>query len=177
MTYDPNEFPVLIEQHLQFVNMPCCASFGWCMFLYSSMLCICFTPYTIWSKKKETYRWCNYTWLFVKFTCALQRITAHHHKIDGDWSDSNWESQMSVECWYVIKNVNSPSHCNLSLKNSEQKRKRNIKIVSFINVNIKAQTSIHIHLNAPSCKVQIIEMITIMFIRQICHWINSINIH
>lgn len=133
------------------------------------------TPFE--AKKKETYRWCNYTWLFVKFTCALQRITAHHHKIDGDWSDSNWESQMSVECWYVIKNVNSPSHCNLSLKNSKQKRKRNIKIVSFINVNIKAQTSIHIHLNAPSCKVQIIEMITIMFIRQICHWINSINIH
>lgn len=141
--------------HLWFVNRCWCmlCLIWWCV--PSTCLILC--------TNVKIYRWYNLLWLAENewiHMCALKS------------TDKTREDCVSMIkwTWYVIKNAKSPSGCHLFSSNES------IKIMSFVYV-IECATMSHPLVNkcrrpksdSARARTRIIEMITIMFIREICH--------
>lgn len=122
----------------------CCASFG----VVPSTACL-----TLFNKMHKfiagIISFDCFEWIHMCFERAKQATSSA-------WCDVSCDDKANA--WYVIKNVDSPSGCHLSLNN------KNIKIMSFVYGDEEGSSSCF-------ARAHIIETtITIMFIRKICHW-------
>lgn len=118
----------LVAQHLQFVKLYVMHVVPHLVLFHQQRVFALFIDVKI-------YRQCNFLWLSENewihiSACLCVRTLQNERMTTASRSEVKWCQWWceNAYVWYVIKNVESPSGCHLSLNN------KNIKIMSFVYV-------------------------------------------